>query len=321
MNSKWENYHDEFLFIPGNIINSNKIFAFDLDQTLITFKDGQDPIKYNNVDPNNWIFLGPIKEKILELSSEYSIFIITNQPKISDSKRQLIENVWEALDRIPYILCAHKDNLYRKPSPKFIDIISMLLFTNGITIDKRNSYFSGDAVGPLDKFPPYQWSSDDYVFAINAGINFIRPIDLFGISSVVPTQDIVIMMGTPGSLKTTFAKNFETQYGYKRLSQDEVGDLKNKISEVRDGLLKGEKFVLDATHASLSNRLPWLNLTNQLNKKVMIAWIIREGRPWNKLRSKPVSHFAYVGKYGYVNNFDDPEIIPPGYNYTLEKIY
>lgn len=53
----------------------------------------------------------------------------------------------------------------------------------------------------------------------------------------------------------------------------------------------------------------------------MIAWIIRNGIPWNKLRLKPVSHFAYTGKNGYVNNFDDPEIVPEGYSYTLEKIY
>ena len=255
------------------------------------------------------------------LSGEYSIFIITNQTKISDNKKQLIKNVWNDLDRIPYVLCAHKNNEYRKPSPKFIDIITMLLTSNGISLDKSNSYFSGDAVGPSDKFAPYQWGSDDYNFSLNAGLNFIRPIDLFGASSVIPTQDIVIMMGTPGSWKTTFAKLFEEQYGYRRLSQDEVGDLKNKISEVHNGLLRGDKFVLDATHASLSNKLPWLNLANQLNKTVMIAWVIREGRPWNKLRSKPVSHFAYVGKYGYVTNFDDPEIIPSGYSYTVEKIY
>lgn len=319
--SNWQSYNNDFIFLSGNITNSNKIFAFDIDQTLITFKNGQDPAKYNDTEPDNWIFLGPVKEKIKELSKEYSIFFITNQLRISHNKRQLIENVWNNLDRIPYILCADKNNDYRKPSPKFMDIISIILSSKGISIDKSNSYFSGDAVGSTDKFVPYQWSSDDYDFSVNAGLKFIRPIDLFGVSSIVPTQDIIIMMGTPGSWKTTFAKQFESQYGYKRLSQDEVGDLKNKISYVRNGLLEGQKFVLDATHASLSNRLPWLNLAKDLNKTVMIAWIIREGRSWNKLRSNPVSHFAYSGKYGYIKNFDDPEIVPSGYNYNLEKIY
>lgn len=54
--SNWQSYNNDFIFLQGNIINSNKIFAFDIDQTLITFKNGQDPAKYNDTEPDNWIF-------------------------------------------------------------------------------------------------------------------------------------------------------------------------------------------------------------------------------------------------------------------------
>lgn len=80
----------------------------------------------------------------------------------------------------------------------------MLLSDQKIILDRGNSFFSGDAIGPSDKFIPYQWSCDDYTFLNNVGLKFIRPIDLFGVSSVIPHQDIVLMMGKPSCWKLHF---------------------------------------------------------------------------------------------------------------------
>lgn len=113
MNSEWQTYHKDFLFLQGKICDSNEFFAFDLDGALITYKNGQDPSRSNINDSNNWIFLGLVKNIILKLSSIYSIFIITNQSRLTEVKKQLIENVWNTLDRIPFVLCAHKNNIYR----------------------------------------------------------------------------------------------------------------------------------------------------------------------------------------------------------------
>lgn len=314
--NNWQNYNDQFLFLQGHL-STNKIFGFDLDGTLITYRNGHNPIRYNATTSDNWHFLGPIKEKILELSKDYTIFIITNQGSISSEKKQMIENIWNTLDRIPFVLCAHKKNEFRKPNPTFLNVIRQII----PSLDISQSFFCGDAVGPSDKFPPYQWGSDDYEFAVNCGFKFVRPIDVFGVSNVVPTQDLVIMMGTPGSLKTTFAQLLEENYGYRKFSQDELGDLTKRISHVRNLLMEGQKVVLDATFAKLDNRLPWLQLAHSLGKTVMIAWSIRDGRFFNKLRTNPVSHFAYDGPHGYVKNFNDPENLPPGLSYTLAKIY
>lgn len=323
----WQSYNDQFLYLNGKI-STNKIAAFDLDGTLIVYRNGHDPVKYNTVEENNWQFLGPIKNKIIELSKDYTIFIITNQLNLSQSKKNMISLVWNALDRIPFVLCAHKKNEYRKPNTTFMNVINSMLYSNGLLqkntqlqFDIKESFYCGDAVGINDPFVPYRWSSDDYQFSVNCGLKFIRPIDLFGCSNVIPTQDIVIMMGTPGSLKTTFAKLLENNFGYIRLSQDEVGDLSKKLSYVYNGLMEGQKFVLDATFAKFQNRQPWLEIAQRLNKTVMIAWIIRDGRLWNKLRPNPISHFAYDGPHGYCKNFNDPELNTQGYKYVLEKIY
>lgn len=308
--------NNDYLFLAG-LTTSNKIFAFDLDETLTTYKNGLNPIKYNEGSIDNYHFLGPIKEIIIRLSSDYTIFIITNQYNLSSNKKLMIESVWNSLDRIPNILCAHKKNQYRKPNNNFLSVINRLI----VNLDIQNSFYCGDAVGPLDIFPPYRWSSDDSQFAINCGFQFMRPIDLFGFSEVRPTQDIVLMMGTPGSLKTTFSKILEEQYFYVRFSQDEVGDLKKQIVNIRNVLNSGRKVVLDSTFASSKNRIPFLELSRSINKTLLICWIIRFGGPWNNLRENPVSHFAYVGKYGYTKNFTDPKLELNEFNYEIAKIY
>ena len=106
-----------------------------------------------------------------------------------NSKKEMIENIWKSLDRIPFVFCAHKKNEYRNPN-----LIRQII----LSLNVSQSYFSGDAVGPSDKFLPYQWGSADYDFSVNCGFNFIRHIDLFGVSNVIPTQDLVIMVGMPG---------------------------------------------------------------------------------------------------------------------------
>lgn len=312
-----------FLFLRGKLTNSNKIVGFDLDGTLTVAKNGNDPVRYNSIGIDDWVYLGPVKEKIIELSKNYNIFIITNQTNISDKKKAMIEAVWNDLDRIPFVLCANKKNEFRKPNSNFINIIRTVI----PNLDIANSYYCGDAVSPNDPFIPYRWDSKDgklgadYQFAINCGLNFIRPIDVFGTAVLTPTEDIVMIMGTPASLKTTQAKILEQQYGYVRFSQDEVGELTKQADNIVNLLRSGKKVVLDATFPSNKKRLPWIELAHHLGKSMRIAWIIRNGAPFNALRANPISHHAYTGKFGYTPNFNDPRDIPNGYDVKVQMIY
>lgn len=296
--------YKDFLYIPSMLpVNKNKIFGFDLDGTLTTYKNGQNPKFHNKVDPDNWLFLGKIKEKILELNNEYVIFIITNQNNISNNKIKYITNIWNALDRIPHVLIANKKNLYRKPNNYFINVIYNII---GPTFDLLNSKYCGDAVGENDNYQPYRWSNDDSLFAYNCQLQFVRPCDIFEYCKFTPTSDIILMMGMPGSGKTMWSIYLQQNYSYIRLSQDEVGDLKQYKENCKQWLLQGYKIILDATHAKNENRLPWITLANEINKSITIAWCIRDGRHWNKLRNEPISSYAYDGKYGYVANFEEP---------------
>lgn len=327
MNTLISNWHDHqgFMFIPSKLpFNlSGKIFGFDLDGTLTIAKNGLDPLKSNQISSDNWLFLGPIKEKLIELSKEYSIFIITNQSKISQTKRHMIDSVYLELDGIPTILCANMNNEYRKPNIGFMNIIRLLLSNNNINFNQQESYYCGDAIGPSDPFIPYRWGTADYEFAVNNGLKFSRPCDIFGFANIYPEEDLVIMMGTPGSLKTTFAKRMEEVFGYIRYSQDEVKDLEKHKDYIISNLTSGRKVVLDATFAKEEKRLFWIQLAIQLGKSVLICWIIRPGYCFNALRPKEtkVSNFAYTGQYGYVPNFSDPRQSMLIYNYKVVQLY
>lgn len=328
--SLWEE-NSSFMFIKSKLEfrQTGKIFAFDLDGTLTTAKNGLDPKRYNDIDENNWIFLGPVKEYIESISEEYSIFIITNQANISHTKKCMIESVYKSLNGIPTVLCANKKNNYRKPNTGFIEVIRSLLHQSNIDLNQNESWYTGDAVGPNDSFVPYRWSSDDLNFAVNCGLKFIRPNEIFGHSSILPTEELVIMMGTPGSLKTTFAKGLET-IGYQRYSQDDIsGKIIDYIGFIERSLLSGNKIVLDATFPSDKSKIPFYEMVARINQrygtnfKVHILWNIRNGSPWNNLRDPgtKVSHFAYTGKYGYVANFNDPYVLQSTYNYNISVMY
>lgn len=290
--------HGDYLYIAGISSIKKKIFAFDLDGTLTVYKDGNNPIHHNKTTPYNYNFLCKIN-KIKELNEEYTIFIITNQSNISQEKLQFICNIWKDLESIPHILIAHKKNQYRKPNNGFMYVIQGIMQCN-IT----NSYYCGDAIGESDSFIPYRWSSDDSQFASNTGLSFIRPNDLFGINYEIPTTDFVMMMGNPGSCKTTYAKFLESNYGYVRFSQDECGDLLKNLPQIENGLKLGYKIVIDATFGNIQNRIPWIQMCQRIGKEMTIVWMIRDGRAFNSMREKPITHFAYSA---YTKNFTSPE--------------
>src|SRR5581483_7879578 len=76
------------------------------------------------------------------------------------------------------------------------------------------SFYCGDAVGPQDPNPMYRWSDTDVKFAANCGLKFLRPEDLLP-AQVPPEltgqQELIIMVGQPGSGKSTFAQKLKSE--------------------------------------------------------------------------------------------------------------
>ncbi len=268
---------------------TDRLYLFDVDGTLVTSKSG----RLWAQDEKDWIFLGPIPDTLHRLHKEgWTIALVSNQGTWSSDAANkftsILEALYEANGWTPWCLVAidKKDKVYRKPGRGLYDL---LLKELGPIKEVR---MCGDAVGPSDPFPPYQWSDVDSGFAKAIDAPFVRPSDLFGHSKPVeprPGQELVLLMGNPGSGKSTTAAALAAK-DYVHVEQDLLKTKEASLKAVKAALKTGKSVVMDATHGSETNRQPY----QSLGVPVRILWHIRDGRPFNKGRAKPVPAVAYA---------------------------
>ena len=107
-----------------------------------------------------------------------------------------------------------------------------------MTINKEESFFVGDALGRKSDF-----SDSDKVFAENIGIKWYSPEDIFINKSAIfelpnillsSNPEIIIMMGYPGSGKSTIAKNICENDNYIHIA----GDVYKISSKMRKGIFR-----------------------------------------------------------------------------------
>ena len=246
----------------NNATIREKMVSFDYDWTVVNPKDGRTfPLSIDD-----WIWLYPsVPEKIKQYYEEgYMIVIFTNQSK--QWKCEQIQMVMEQLC-IPLFIVIAMDKKEYKPNPILFDT---LIGEN--TINKEESFFVGDALGRKSDF-----SDSDKVFAENIGIKWYSPEDIFtnktGIFEI-PTialstnPEIIIMMGYPGSGKSTIAKNICKNDNYIHIS----GDIHKTSSKMRkaslEHILQKKSIVFDATHSSIKKRKEFIDLGKKYNYEV-----------------------------------------------------
>jgi len=171
---------NNYLFIKNNINNiknNEKIFMFDLDNTLITTISG----KVFPVNENDWKFLNDsIEDKINLLSkNNNTIGIITNQMGLKNDfliKKWItkMNNILKKIN-VNFVFVSLKNDGYRKPLLKSLDILA----DNGIILDNYSSkYYIGDACGR-----PADHTDTDLKFALNAKLRFRTPEKFFKIKT------------------------------------------------------------------------------------------------------------------------------------------
>ena len=289
---------------------STKLFLIDIDGTLVTSTSGR---RWAST-ATDWIFLGPVASKLEELRRDgWTVALITNQSdwKVSPDPAAKITSILAALQTAngwaPWTLVAtatrkEKDTLYRKPGRGLYDLLLKTL-----NISPSEIRMCGDAVGAADPYPPYRWADSDAAFAATIGATFVRPLDLFSAGPTVtpsPKQELILLMGNPGSGKSSAARKL-AENGYIHIEQDTMKSKAATKAAVCSALKTGSSVVVDATHGSATNREPYAALGVPLR----ILWFIRDGRPFNALREKPVPEVAYAV---YSKHF-----IPPSESVTL----
>ena len=307
----WTTYQNIIYYIPQsyNPLSIDKVAIFDLDGTLITRLNGSNP-KYPEKNSSNWIFLGDIETEFENLYlNKYQLIILTNQLKFNNITFDKIKQIQKTLNKLDVIFfISLKDDIYRKPNLGIFEILNI-----DITLIK-DGFVCGDAIGEDDPYPPYRWSSVDYLFyqnlnILNSNIKFIRPIDLFesNISDVIDycyNIDVIIMMGNMGSGKSTFSKSFYSRV----IIESDLFKNKNKMFKVaEENLINNKKIVIDATNFSKEKRKVWIDLAKKYSKSYLIVFSIKDGRPFNQLREKKIPEIAYATYSKNFENVDDEE--------------
>ncbi|KAJ1798405.1 DNA kinase/phosphatase Pnk1 [Coemansia sp. RSA 2399] len=188
---EWHDIGETWVGHYGTPAPAAKFAAFDLDHTLVTVKGKWRFPK----GPDDWQFVHPSVPKVLHslYDQGYKIVIISNQngfklskktpgmmPKTARDFRVKISGIAKVLG-IPFtILTATAKDYMRKPSP---GMWHMAELDNGnVAVDKAASFYVGDAAGRpagFKKGAPADFSDSDTGFALNVGIPFYTPEEMF----------------------------------------------------------------------------------------------------------------------------------------------
>ena len=344
---KWEKIETVIIKKYNNFKPGSKIISFDLDDTLITEKGKK--FQYNENFPKDYKTMYDEK-KMNETLEEYSkknyIFIVfSNQSIISLGKinenlfKERIDNIFKNNFKYPFLfLASTSKDYYRKPSIGMFEIFEKEL-NNNIKIDKENSYYIGDAAGrEKTKNKKKDFSDSDYKFALNCNLNFLTPEEFFlNEKQTIPkikedyhiydnnnndhikfndkNKEMIILIGAPGSGKSTFCENYLKNY--IRINQDNLKNKKKCFEKTIEAIKDNNNIVIDNTNPQKNIREEYIKIAKDNNYKVR-AFIMKVNKDLafhlNNLRiiNNERKHFSeavnQIPIHTFFKNYEEPKL-------------
>lgn len=285
-----------------------KMAMFDFDWTLV--KPISNGTFSKSLDDWRWI-----TEKVPEILQKYydkgyCIVIISNQTRNTKMKLQQITNVLSTLP-IPSLIAVGYEDIDKKPNRTMFDIIK-----KNKKIDMNKSFYVGDALGRQG-----DWSDSDKKFAENINIKQIySPDDLFTITNdkkiIIKSydkQEIIVLVGYPGSGKTTIANTFDSKT-YMVINGDIFKTSKKMIKESEKYIKNNYSIIFDATNPSIEKRKEYIDFANSKNipiRCINVETDITTAMFRNNKRDKVIPKITY---YVFRKKYVKPTIEEGFYN-------
>jgi bifunctional polynucleotide phosphatase/kinase len=285
-----------------------KMAMFDYDWTLV--KPISNGTFSKSLDDWRWI-----TEKVPEILQKYydkgyCIVIISNQTRNTKMKLQQITNVLSTLP-IPSLIAVGYEDIDKKPNRTMFDIIK-----KNKKINMNKSFYVGDALGRQG-----DWSDNDKKFAENINIKQIySPDDLFTITNdkkiiikAYDKQEIIVLVGYPGSGKTTIANTFDSKK-YMVINGDIFKTSKKMIKESEKYIKNNLSIIFDATNPSIEKRKEYIDFANSKNipiRCINVETDITTAMFRNNKRDKVIPKITY---YVFRKKYVKPTIEEGFYN-------
>lgn len=288
----------------GNAILRHKMASFDYDWTLVTPKEGRTFPK----EISDWQWMYSDSPKVLRKLYEdgYMIVIFTNQSK--QWKIEQIKFVMNNLD-VPVFAMAAMDKTDHKPNRKMFDKL-----VGDFEIDMDESFFVGDALGRKSDF-----SDSDKKFAENIGLHCFSPEQLFSNKKIIPnihtvekgkTVEVVVMVGFPGSGKTSVAKKLCEDEKYCHIDGDIYKTAKKMLKIAEKCVEKKQSIVFDATNGTPSRRKEYIEFAmdhGYSTRCIILTTSEDESYRRNKERDD-LKHVSKIVYNVYKKNYVEPTI-------------
>lgn len=259
---------------------SEKIAAFDFDNSVIKQKDGATTVIYG------------AKSKFMKLIKEnYKIVFFTQQSasKFNLEKfKEKIKDIKKLLEIDFQIIGCYGNGYSKKPS---IGLWKLLEQNNGsVKINLNESFYVGDAVGRNNDINDY-----DTKFALNIGIKYYTPDEYFDSCKVkinVPEhplnlvinnlqemdysffdqcqKKLVILVGPPSCGKTTWCKQNKFK-NYAIIDQDTYKIKSKVIHLITSLLLENKSVIINKRNELEKDRKEFIDIAKEHNATPVIV--------------------------------------------------
>ena len=336
-------------YIPGK----KKLLSFDLDDTLITFGKSDKSKSPNKTKeaPYKFTFdLNKVKSKLDEYQkNDYILAVFSNQNGITQGHikesefKEKIDKIFTQELKYPIItFFAKEKDYYRKPCIGMLELFQKK-FNNDILLDINECIFVGDAAGrkKSNTYKRNDFSNSDYKFALNCGFKFFTPEEFFlneksDYPEIINTlheydknnndhikydispnhKEAIILIGSPGSGKSTFTENNLTPKGYIRINQDTLKTRQKVIKCIVENVEKGNKIVIDSTNPEKNGRGDYIKICKKHGYLVRafnflvtkeLAMHLNNLRTINKNRKHLSGYVNAIPIHTFFKNYEEPK--------------